>query len=176
MSFLKQNTAIAVPVGPFVNFSDGKTLLTDNDAFDPTDIVCECIKADGNSSELTLTKTGGANNINLTGKGQATLVLAAGNVDTAGSLRLSFTNAIKNGYSTEIVLPFVEDFEIIEITLKEYTEADAYIDKTATPWQKVIHKKGDANTEYSRKNLYDINNGPLTSETQIIGSEREPSV
>ena len=176
MRFLKQNTAITIPVGLFVNFSDGKTLLTDNDAFDSTDIVCECIKADGNSSELTLTKTGGANNINLTGKGQATLVLAAGNVDTAGSLRLSFTNAIKNGYSTETVLPFVEDFEIEGITLKDYTEADAHIDKTVTPWQKVIHEKGDEAIEYSRKDLYDINNEPLTSETQIIGSEREPPV
>lgn len=112
MRYLKQSTAITIVVGQFVDFSDGKTLLTDNNDFTPADLVCELVKGNS-SSELTLTKTGGDNDINLTGKGLATLELTAANVGTLGQLRLSFTNAISGGYSTETILPFIEDFEVL---------------------------------------------------------------
>jgi len=105
MRYLRQNTAVTIVVGLFVDYSDGKTLLRDNDEFDPTDIVCELVKGNS-SSELTLSKTGGDNDINLTGKGLATLELTAGNVATLGQLRLSFTDAIVDSFPTETILAF----------------------------------------------------------------------
>jgi len=56
----------------------------------------------------------------------------------------------------------------------ELTESDEYIDKTATPWQIVMYKKGDTETEYARKNLKDINGNDITSESQVIGKIEEP--
>jgi len=112
MRYLRQNTAVTIVVGLFVDYSDGKTLLRDNTEFDPTDIVCELVKGNS-SSELTLTKTGGDNNINLTGKGLATLELTAANVDTLGSLRLSFSDAIVSEFPTETILAFSEDFAVL---------------------------------------------------------------
>jgi len=112
MRYLKQNTAVTIVVGLFVDYADGKTLLTDNVTFDPTDLVCELIKGNS-SSELTLSKTGGSNDLNLTGKGMATFELAVGNVDTLGQFRLSFTNDEPGGVSTETILAFCEDFEVL---------------------------------------------------------------
>jgi hypothetical protein len=113
MLFLIQGVATTIPVGLMKSFLDGKTLLTDNDAFDPTDIVCELVKSDGTSTTLTLTKTGDTNNINLTGQGLASFVLTAANLDTTGFLRLSFTNAIKEGTLTDKILPFIEDVIVV---------------------------------------------------------------
>lgn len=59
--------------------------------------------------------------------------------------------------------------------LKNVAEGDAYIDKTTTPWQLVVHKKGDANTEYIRKDLKDVNGANITSETVAIGQHKEPA-
>jgi len=108
---LKEDTAATVLVGPLVDWADGKTILSDNDDFDPNDIVCRLIKGSSEST-LTLTKTGGNNNINLTGYGMATLTLTASNVDTAGQLQLQFCDAVSGGYLTETILPFCEVFTV----------------------------------------------------------------
>jgi hypothetical protein len=112
MRYLKKNTAITVVVGPLVDWADGKTLLTDNNTFDPTKLHCELVK-NATSETLTLTKTGGNNNINLTGYGLATLTLTAANTNTEGSLRISLTNAVIDGYSSDYILVTHEDYRIL---------------------------------------------------------------
>ena len=112
MRYLKQNTAVTIVIGSLVDWADGKTLLRDNEDWVPADITCELIKG-SSSSTLTLTKTGGSNDCNLTGKGQATLELTASDTDTAGQLRLSFANKITDAYSSNVILPFVEDFMVL---------------------------------------------------------------
>jgi hypothetical protein len=112
MRYLRQNTATVIVVGPFVDWQNGKSLLRDQADFVPADIVCELVKG-STSSELTLTKTGGSNDIVLTGKGLATLELTAANVDTLGHLRLSFTDKLVSGFPTQTILSFAEDFMVM---------------------------------------------------------------
>jgi hypothetical protein len=112
MRYLRKNTAITVVVGPLVDWADGKTLLTDNATFDPSKLHCELVK-NSTSETLTLSKTTGDNLINLTGHGLATLTLSADNTDTEGSLRISLTNAVIDGYSTDYILPLTEDYRIL---------------------------------------------------------------
>lgn len=112
MRYLRQNTAVSIVVGPFVDWQNGKSLLRDNADFVPADIVCELVKGIA-SSTLTLTKTGGANDIVLTGKGLATLELTAANVDTLGPLRLSFVDVLVNGFPSQTILSFIEDFTVL---------------------------------------------------------------
>jgi len=54
-------------------------------------------------------------------------------------------------------------------------EPDEYIDTTTTPWQLVRHKKGDAATEYSRKDIKTSADVDVTSATQIPGKLTEPA-
>jgi hypothetical protein len=122
MRYLKHNTAIEITIGPIIDWMDGKTLLVDNEAFDPAQIQCELIKPTGRST-LTLTKVGGDNNVNLTGTGMATLTLTAADTGSLGSLRLFFSNAVVEGFPTDIILPFVEDFEVLQPDVYETTAA-----------------------------------------------------
>lgn len=112
MRYLKQNTAVTIVVGPFVDWKNAKSLLRVDADFVPAKITCELIKGN-TSSTLTLTKTGGDNDIVLTGKGLATLELTAANVDTLGQLRLCFADAMISGYPTQTILTFVEDFSVL---------------------------------------------------------------
>lgn len=68
-----------------------------------------------------------------------------------------------------------KDIEAKEIDfIKDVMEGDSYIDKTTTPWQYVIHKKGDSGTEYIRKDLKDVDGGDITDVTVAIGKHTEP--
>jgi len=58
--------------------------------------------------------------------------------------------------------------------LKNVQEGDSYIDTTTTPWQIVVHKKGDPTTEYSRKDWKDADGEAITGETKAVYSETEP--
>lgn len=190
MRYLRQNTAVSIVVGPFVDWQNGKSLLRDNDDFVPADIVCELVKGIS-SSLLTLTKTGGDNDIVLTGKGLATLELTAANVDTLGPLRLSFTDALVEGFPTQTILSFVEDFMVLPAGvydslvggddlpvnvdfIRNVLEADAEVDTSANPWQLVIKHK-TTGAELIRKDLKDVNGNGITSITKIIGQHKEPS-
>jgi hypothetical protein len=112
MNNLGQNTAVTVTVGQLVDWADGKTLLIDNEAFDPSKIHAVLYK-NGVGTALSLAKTGD-NAINLSGNndGMATLTLTAGNTDTAGMLRISFVNKITEGYGSDYILPFVATFDV----------------------------------------------------------------
>lgn len=112
MRYLKQNTAVTIVIGPFVDWKNGKSLLRDNGDFEPTDITCELIKG-STSSTLTLTKTGGNNNVNLTGKGLATLTLTVNDTNTLGQLRLSFADVLVSGFPSQTILSFIEDFMVM---------------------------------------------------------------
>ncbi|RKY09839.1 MAG: hypothetical protein DRP56_02050 [Planctomycetota bacterium] len=113
MRCLKQNTAITVVIGPVMDWANGKTRLTDNSEFAPsTDLQLELVKG-STSSTLTLTKTGGSNDCNLTGKGLATVELTAGNTDTLGQLRLCLSDKDIGGYPSETILPVTEDFMVM---------------------------------------------------------------
>lgn len=143
MRYLRRNTSVSLYVGHFIDWADGKTLLADNETFDPDKISCDLVKDSvgvistgqyltrgirigamgrmfGNFGRvavelnpISLSKTGGSNNINLIGNGLATLDLAATDVDVAGQLRISFTNAVIDGYPSELILPFTEDFVVL---------------------------------------------------------------
>lgn len=54
------------------------------------------------------------------------------------------------------------------------TEGDSYIDTTVTPWQMVVHKKGDPATEYIRKDLKSVTGEAITSISTVIGQQTEP--
>jgi hypothetical protein len=112
MRFLRQGTAVTIVIGQFIDWSDAKSPVIDNDAFDPADLVCEIIKGSV-AALLTLTKSGGDNDMNMTGHGNATLELTAANTDTLGHLRISITNAAPGGIGTDYILPFAEDFTVI---------------------------------------------------------------
>jgi len=58
--------------------------------------------------------------------------------------------------------------------LKNVVEGDVEIDTTTTPWQLVVHKKGDSETEYIRKDLKDKDGNNITSVNTIIGQHKEP--
>lgn len=62
----------------------------------------------------------------------------------------------------------------ILIWLFNLSEGDQYIDTTTTPWQAVVHKKGDSGTEYLRKDLFDVSGGNITSVATVIGKQLEP--
>ena len=124
MRYLKQNTAVTIVIGSLVDWADGKTLLRDNEDWVPADITCELIKG-SSSSTVTLTQTGGSNDCNLTGKGQATLELTASDTDTAGQLRLSFANKITDDYSSNVILPFVEDFMVLPANVYDSLVVDS---------------------------------------------------
>jgi len=94
--FLRQNTAVTITIGQFINWTDSKTPLWQalgftNDNFAPTILTCYLTKGSV-QSELTLSKTTGDNKMNLLPDSQASFTLAAGNIDTCGRLILSFIN------------------------------------------------------------------------------------
>ena len=59
--------------------------------------------------------------------------------------------------------------------LKAVAEGDTYVDKTSTPWQLVVHKKGDSGTEYVRKDLKDVDGNNIAATTTVIGRHEEPA-
>ena len=59
--------------------------------------------------------------------------------------------------------------------LKAVAEGDTYVDKTPTPWQLVVHKKGDSGTEYVRKDLKDVDGNNIAATTTVIGRHEEPA-
>jgi hypothetical protein len=113
MSELVQNTAVTISVGQFVDWADGKTLLTANADFDPTKITAILYK-NGVGAAITLAKTG-VNAINLSGlnDGMATLTLTAGNVDTLGTVQISFANTLTAGVSSDYILPFTAEYDVV---------------------------------------------------------------
>ncbi|MCE5184931.1 MAG: hypothetical protein LLF76_02255 [Planctomycetaceae bacterium] len=112
MSQLLQNIATTISVGQFIDWADGKTLLTDNDAFDPS-LISAVLYKNGVGQALTLAKSG-SNAINLFGNndGMASLVLTGLNVNTSGTLQISFSNAIIDGISSDYILPFSVSYDV----------------------------------------------------------------
>ena len=57
--------------------------------------------------------------------------------------------------------------------IKDVTEGDATVDKSGTPWEWVIKKKGTA-TELVRKELKDTDGNDVTATSTVIGQHTEP--
>ncbi len=96
INYLRQSTAVTLVLGQFLYYLDAKTLLylaLSNDAsnFDETKLTCYLTKGSVQTI-LTLTKTGGSNNMNLLPDSQATFELTVGNTDTCGPLKITFVN------------------------------------------------------------------------------------
>lgn len=96
-NYLRQGTAVTLVIGQFLYYLDAKTLLylavgNDNANFDVSKLVCYLTKGI-TQSVLTLTKTGGDNDMNLLPDSQATLELTALDTDTCGPLKISFVNS-----------------------------------------------------------------------------------
>jgi hypothetical protein len=64
--------------------------------------------------------------------------------------------------------------DIMTQITEKIIECDSFFDMTKNPWQLVVCKKGDIQTEYSRKNAYDKDGNPVTSVTQVIAYLTEP--
>lgn len=72
----------------------------------------------------------------------------------------------------------VSDTETIQTVvefIKDVNEGDCFIDQTTTPFQMVVHKKGDPTTEFIRKDLLDQNGDGITDLTTHTIYQREPS-
>lgn len=72
----------------------------------------------------------------------------------------------------------VSDTEAIQTVvefIKDVNEGDCFIDQTTTPFQMVVHKKGDPTTEFIRKDLLDQNGDGITDLTTHTIYQREPS-
>jgi len=129
---LRQNTAVTVNIGPLLDWRDARTPLIDNVAFDATDLAARLIKGSTGTS-LTLSKSGGDNNINLDGYGSATLTLTAANVDTCGSLQIVIINAVTEGISSDLIGPVAAAFSVLSPAEwdRKYAAAVQAVDLTA---------------------------------------------
>lgn len=79
---------------------------------------------------------------------RAELATELGRIDTSISSRLaSSAYTGPDNLSISKILAFVEE-------LLACFKADCYIDKTTTPWSRVIHEKGNPSNVYLRKALY----------------------
>lgn len=189
--YLRQNTAVTITIGQFVDWADSKTplylALGGNANFDPTKLICTLTKG-SSQSVLTLTKTGGINNVNLLIDSQISFELAANDTDTPGRLVLSFNNSVEG---QEVILEG-KTFEFMVIPAAVYDsliggnqlpvdvsfirsvlEGDAEVDVSKNPWELVIKNK-TTGIELIRKSLKDVNGTGITSTTKIIGQQKEP--
>lgn len=190
MRFLRQNTAsdiILCSKQPITDCVDGKTPV---ESLTLADITAAIYKGTIRTV-ITLTASGGDNNLVHIADGFWKLSLSAANLDTVGRFKITLRD-------DDIFLAVSEDFMIMpaavydslhgssalataenvaalgtQITDK-IIECDSYFDTSTTPWQLIVHKKGDPATEYSRKNAYDQNGIPITSVTQVIARLEEP--
>lgn len=171
--FLKQNTACDIILGPILDCVDGKT---------PVEVltlggITAAIYKGSTRTVITLTASGGDNNLTHVADGYWNLTLTAANLDIAGRFKITLRD-------DDVFLAVCEEFEVVEKTiteiaaelelLKNIAEGDEFFDVTTSPWQYVVTKKGTPATEYKRKNAYDKNGSPITSETQVIARLEEP--
>ena len=88
MRYLKQSTATAVLIGPFLDETDGRTPET---ALTVASIDADLYKFSDThpltKTDLTLTASGGSNDCQHVANGFYSLELTSGNVDTLGRLR-----------------------------------------------------------------------------------------
>lgn len=107
---LRRNTATAILFGPMLDDTDGKTPET---ALTVTSFDADLYKASDShpltKSDLTVTASGGSNDCAHVANGYYSLELTAGNVDTAGRLRLSINIAG--------ALPIWEEFVVLPETV-----------------------------------------------------------
>lgn len=105
MRELRYNTATTVVVGPLIDISDGIATV---DAATVADIDCGLVKQGTAGASITLTASGGDNDMTpvANNPGHYSLELTAGNVDTVGRLRITFNDP-------DVFLPLWEDFEVL---------------------------------------------------------------
>ena len=84
-SWLKQSTAVSVILGPFIDDTDGKTAKT---GLTVTSMDVDLYKG-VTKSDLTITASGGDNDMAHVANGYYSLELTTGNTDTLGRLRLT---------------------------------------------------------------------------------------
>lgn len=108
MMFVQQNMQVNVVLGPFVDWRDGKTLLTETPTL--TDLTCTVYK-NGTPSTLVLT-----DRLTVDSAGMGTLTLSAAEVDTLGPLVVLIANAVVDGFSTDVILPVDAAFMVLSST------------------------------------------------------------
>jgi hypothetical protein len=105
MQTLEHNTAATVAIGLAVDWRDGKTLLTETPTL--TDLACTLYK-NGTASSKTLTGS-----LTVDAAGMLLLELTADDTDTPGQLTIVLTNAVVDGYPTDVILPRQADFAVL---------------------------------------------------------------
>jgi len=105
MQVLELNTAVTVALGLAVDWQDGKTLLTETPAL--TDLACTLYK-NGVAETKTL-----AGALTVDAHGMILLDLTAADTDTAGRLTAVVTNAVIEGFSTDVILPRIAEFSVL---------------------------------------------------------------
>jgi hypothetical protein len=108
MIFLQQNLGVSVVLGPFVDWRDGKTLLTATPTL--TDLSCTVYK-NGTPSALDLT-----DRLTVDSSGMGTLALSSAQVDTVGTLVVLIANAVVDGFSTDVILPVDASYMVLSST------------------------------------------------------------
>lgn len=92
--------------GPFIDYSDGKTLIDASLDVNSSDITCQLYK----SFDATLVTVSA--DVNWVTDGYAELTVPDLIIDGPGNYRICFANAAPGGISTETILPFSEYFTV----------------------------------------------------------------
>ncbi len=101
MNFLKQNTACEIILGPILDCVDGKTPV---ETLTLSGITAAIYKG-STRTVITLTASGGDNNLTYVDDGYWKLTLTAGNLDTSGRFKITLRD-------DDVFLAVVEDFMI----------------------------------------------------------------
>ncbi len=120
MRYLRADTAVVVPVGPLVAIVDGFTTV---DAATVTDIDCGIKKAGTAGASISLTASGGANDMTPTANnpGHYDMEIPAADVDIEGPLRYTFNDV-------DVCYPFYEDFVVVNANVYDSLFAVATTD------------------------------------------------
>ena len=120
MRYLKADTAVVVAVGPMVAIADGFTTV---DAATVTAIDCGIKKAGTAGAAISLTASGGANDMVPTANnpGHYDMELPAADVNLEGPLRYTFNDV-------DVCLPFWEDFMVVNANVYDSLFAAAATD------------------------------------------------
>ena len=194
MNILKQSTQVIVRIGPFVDVGNGftpETGITLGSADEAELLKAGSVEVD--ISGRTWAAISGCD-------GWYDLTLTTSDTDTVGLLTVvvqddseclpvfrHFQVVEENVYdgifaasgdlmtTIDSIETKVDTIDTTADWLKAVAEGDCYIDTGQTPWQLVVHKKGDDQTEYIRKNLFDENDANITDTDTVITQQLEPT-
>ena len=175
MSLLRQSTATAVLIGPFLDDQDGKTPET---GLDVTSMDADLYKHSNThpltKGDLSLTASGGSNDCAHVANGYYSLELTSGNTDTAGRLILSIniSGALPVWHSLVVVPQQVFDSVVLdtdELQVHTTEISDSAI-AAATIASAACNKIADHTIRRSFQNACDSTDGDSKTFRSLLGA------